>query len=192
MSTAAKPKEPRRILKFRHSPAAATDTGVKTVFFLLFCGMSAVFLWTPSRTLWQALGRYKILAAAEVPDAALIDQTQPEPAAPPALEAASPSDETASIAPPAPAATISAAKKEVTLTLLAPAARQVFVGGSFNNFNATLTPMSRRKDGVWEAKLTLAPGQYLYKFKVDGEWQLDPTNNHKISEPRSASLLDLP
>ncbi len=47
----------------------------------------------------------------------------------------------------------------------------VFVAGSFNDWNATATPLSDPDgDGTWTTELLLGPGEYAHKFIVDGEW----------------------
>jgi 1,4-alpha-glucan branching enzyme len=79
----------------------------------------------------------------------------------------------------------------VTFRLLAPAAQNVYIGGTFNNFDATQHPLKQNADGVWETTLQLPLGPCLYKFKVDGQWELDPTNPEKTPAPREASLLDV-
>jgi 1,4-alpha-glucan branching enzyme len=62
----------------------------------------------------------------------------------------------------------------VTFRFSAPQAREVRVGGSFSDWK--LKPLQRRPDGsgVWEVSLRLKPGEYEYKYMVDGDWQLDP------------------
>lgn len=82
--------------------------------------------------------------------------------------------------------------RATTFRLLAPAAREVFLGGSFNNFNGSENPMVRGNDGIWEMTLPLSPGRHAYKFKVDGEWLLDPANPEKSPSPRESSLIDVP
>lgn len=82
--------------------------------------------------------------------------------------------------------------RATTFRLLAPAAREVFLGGSFNDFNGSENPMVRGRDGIWEITLSLPPGRHTYKFKVDGDWLLDPTNPEKTPEPRESSLIDVP
>ena len=53
----------------------------------------------------------------------------------------------------------------------------VFVAGSFNDWNATATPLSDSDgDGVWTASVELAPGEYAHKFIVDGEWDFAGAN----------------
>lgn len=81
--------------------------------------------------------------------------------------------------------------RAVSFRLLAPAAQSVFVGGSFNDFNAAQYPLARRDDGVWETEVSLNPGRYAYKFKVDGEWRLDPTNPERTPAPKESSVLEV-
>lgn len=81
--------------------------------------------------------------------------------------------------------------RTIAFRLLAPAAQSVFVGGSFNDFNAAQYPMRRRDDGVWETEVPLNPGRYAYKFKVDGEWRLDPTNPERTPAPKESSVLEV-
>ena len=70
--------------------------------------------------------------------------------------------------------TKSAAKGCVCLRLTHPAAQQVCVAGSFNDWHPTVTPMIRLDDGQWAKELALPPGRYEYRFVVDGEWVDDP------------------
>lgn len=54
--------------------------------------------------------------------------------------------------------------------------KEVFLAGSFNNWQMT-TPMSDKKiPGVYTRRLLLEPGEYQYKFVVNGEWRLDGSN----------------
>ena len=48
------------------------------------------------------------------------------------------------------------------------------VAGTFNDWNPTATPLTRRADGTWAATLALPPGRHEYKFVVDGEWCCEP------------------
>jgi len=50
------------------------------------------------------------------------------------------------------------------------AAREVFVAGSFNNWNPTSTPMTQIGGGRWIADLRIPPGRYEYQFVIDGRW----------------------
>jgi len=59
-------------------------------------------------------------------------------------------------------------------SLSAPQAQSVFTAGDFNQWNPSLHPMKRDDKGIWRISLALNPGQYEYRFFVDGEWQNDP------------------
>jgi hypothetical protein len=36
--------------------------------------------------------------------------------------------------------------------------------------------MKHTGNGAWQKTLLLPPGEYAYKFRVDGTWLTDPTN----------------
>jgi CubicO group peptidase (beta-lactamase class C family) len=54
-------------------------------------------------------------------------------------------------------------------------ARFVAVGGSFNGWNDAIQPL-HYINGGWEADVQLKPGNYNYKFNIDGVWLTDPKN----------------
>lgn len=63
----------------------------------------------------------------------------------------------------------------VQFTHVNPGARQVYVSGSFNNWQKDKVQLSRvSEQGVWVGTLILPPGVYEYMFVVDGEWVVDP------------------
>jgi len=72
--------------------------------------------------------------------------------------------------------------RDVTFTLYRPTATRVEVAGTFNNWQP-LT-MFRKKDdpSTWGVRYTLPPGQYAYKFIIDGEWQADPENFNALPD----------
>ena len=53
-------------------------------------------------------------------------------------------------------------------------AREVYLVGSFNNWDPHANPMTRDAMGDWSVELTLPPGEYHYRLMVDGEWRDDP------------------
>ena len=59
-----------------------------------------------------------------------------------------------------------------------PAAREVFLVGEFNGWDAKATPMHRSADGKWQVELRLPPGFYRYKFVVDSIWRCSPDQPH--------------
>ncbi len=51
----------------------------------------------------------------------------------------------------------------------------VVLTGSFNNWNQSQL-LFAREGGAWVCRIDLDPGVYQYKFIVDGDWLLDPSN----------------
>jgi len=72
---------------------------------------------------------------------------------------------------------------EVTVELDAPFATEVYIAGQFNDWAADSDPLAKGDDGIWRATLKLAPGQYEYKFVVDGTWMEDPNNPDSVADP---------
>src|ERR1041384_4630257 len=53
-------------------------------------------------------------------------------------------------------------------------AENVGVAGEFGNWN--ILPMAKGENGKWTKTLYLKPGNYGYKFVINGDWKLDPNN----------------
>ena len=65
--------------------------------------------------------------------------------------------------------------KRVTFTVNADPASTVFLAGSFNDWDPTAKRMTDKKnEGVFTATVNLAPGEYQYKFIINGTWCADP------------------
>lgn len=62
----------------------------------------------------------------------------------------------------------------VTFSLHAPAARSVHLAGEMTDWDRSPRALTRGPEGLWTLTLDLAPGQWVYKFVVDGQWQADP------------------
>jgi enterochelin esterase-like enzyme len=62
-----------------------------------------------------------------------------------------------------------------TFELAAPDAHAVFVAGEMTRWDEGKQPMHRDPDGRWRATLDLGPGEWIYKFVVDGRWIADPS-----------------
>ena len=60
-------------------------------------------------------------------------------------------------------------------------ARLVIVTGTFNNWNTAELQMEKMQNG-WKIPYVLAPGNYEYKFIVDGEWITDPDNPYTTGD----------
>lgn len=67
-------------------------------------------------------------------------------------------------------------KTIATLRLEAPQAQQVSVAGSFNQWDTQANLLERDEDGSWKCTLVIDPGEYEYRFFVDGEWCDDLAN----------------
>ena len=55
-------------------------------------------------------------------------------------------------------------------------ANEVSVSGDFNAWHPSSHPMKQNGDGCWQKIMMLPPGDYEYKFVVDGHWRTDPEN----------------
>jgi len=74
------------------------------------------------------------------------------------------------------------ALKEVTFTVHAEKGKNVFVAGEFNGWDPTAKKMAyKAAKGLYAATVKLAPGEYQYKFVIDGTWCADPENANAIA-----------
>jgi 1,4-alpha-glucan branching enzyme len=64
--------------------------------------------------------------------------------------------------------------KATEFKLYAPAAKKVFLAGSFNNWNTKKLAAKKDSKGSWSVTTSLKPGRHEYKFFVDGSWVNDP------------------
>jgi len=53
-------------------------------------------------------------------------------------------------------------------------AQKVCIAGSFNDWRPDVSEMVRIGDGKWWKDLSLSPGEYEYRFVIDGNWVTDP------------------
>lgn len=75
-------------------------------------------------------------------------------------------------------------KRKHNFELNAPDAAHVMLVGDFTNWEESPIPMKRKgKNGIWEASLKLAPGNYGYRFLVDNQWADDPTCPMHVPNP---------
>ncbi len=71
----------------------------------------------------------------------------------------------------------------VSLEFVQPNARNVFVAGSFNEWQPERTPLVQRGNGRWVGDLTVEPGRHEYLFVVDGQWVPDPNAKESVENP---------
>jgi hypothetical protein len=73
--------------------------------------------------------------------------------------------------------------QEGVLTYYDPTAKVVAVAGDFNGWHPEASPLAATGFGEWNVRLTLRPGQYEYRFWVDGAWADDPLARHTTPNP---------
>ena len=74
-----------------------------------------------------------------------------------------------------------ATTKNVTFTVHADKGKAVYVAGEFNQWNPTAKKMAyKAKGGLYTATVKLVPGDYQYKFVIDGTWCADPENTNAV------------
>jgi hypothetical protein len=56
-----------------------------------------------------------------------------------------------------------------------PTAKTVYLAGDFNNWNPKSLAMQKQGD-EWVVPIHLGIGKHRYKYIIDGEWKLDPSN----------------
>ena len=77
--------------------------------------------------------------------------------------------------------------RKTEFSLSAPLAQSVFTAGDFNQWNPSSHPLKMDDQGIWRVSLALNPGQYEYRFFVDGEWQNDPHGGPVVEKPFGTS-----
>ena len=73
------------------------------------------------------------------------------------------------------------ARKRVTFLYRGKPGDKVFLAGDFNDWKTDVKELQdKNNDGTYACICMLAPGKYLYKFFVNGHWDLD-TNNPNVA-----------
>jgi hypothetical protein len=69
----------------------------------------------------------------------------------------------------------------VLFSIEAPSAESVYLTGEFTNWSRNGISMTRgSSNGLWEVSLHLEPGEYEYRFIIDGSWIKDPKNDDTV------------
>ncbi len=70
-------------------------------------------------------------------------------------------------------------RKKVAFKVTAPPGSEVFVAGTFNDWNPSSHPMRDNPDsGLFKTAMLLPVGRHEYKYIVNGEWLIDADNPH--------------
>jgi 5'-AMP-activated protein kinase regulatory beta subunit len=68
-------------------------------------------------------------------------------------------------------------RRSVTFTVRAEPDSEVYVGGTFNDWDFRRSPLVEgHEPGVFVLVCVITPGTHEYKFQVNGDWVLDPEN----------------
>lgn len=76
--------------------------------------------------------------------------------------------------------------KIMEFSLAAPTASSVKIAADFTGWEKCPVDLSKSKNGVWSAAIPLPPGQYSYRFIVDGQWCVDPASMERTPNPPGA------
>jgi len=82
---------------------------------------------------------------------------------------------------------------EVTLSVFAPEAKEVYLAGDFNNWKLDNASRMEPDSGTWKKRIRLSGGKYHYLFVIDGRWTLDTNNPVGETNPYGSmdSLLEV-
>lgn len=84
--------------------------------------------------------------------------------------------------------------KEIAFSVMANDAREVYLVGDFNSWQADdSSRMNKNGDGSWNKRLSLNSGVHRYRFVIDGKWRDDPNNPRREVNPYGEmdSLLEV-
>lgn len=73
--------------------------------------------------------------------------------------------------------------KRIEIVVNAQDASQVAVTGDFTGWSPEGLPLAKGEQGEWRATLELAPGEYQYRLKIDGEWKDHATAQKRVPNP---------
>lgn len=74
-------------------------------------------------------------------------------------------------------------KRKIEFSLNGVEATQVQIAGDFTAWESQPVALKKNKQGVWSARLLLAPGIYEYRYLVDGNWADDPNATSCVDNP---------
>ena len=72
-------------------------------------------------------------------------------------------------------------RKQVTFTFKHDPGKEVFIAGSFNNWDPKCDKLTETdQPGIYTISLMIAKGRHEYKFVVDDVWQVDAVNPESV------------
>ncbi|MFA5090354.1 MAG: AAA family ATPase [Candidatus Omnitrophota bacterium] len=72
---------------------------------------------------------------------------------------------------------------EIVFSVSAPQAKEVYVVGDFNGWRIDNNSRMSASEAGWVKKANLSPGNYRYRFVIDGKWTEDEKNPAKEMNP---------
>jgi len=78
---------------------------------------------------------------------------------------------------------LSGKRLEMKFILDAPTAHLVKLAADFTQWEKSPLEMTKSENGLWQAVVPLPPGNYSYRFIVDGHWCDDPRSTKKVANP---------
>jgi 1,4-alpha-glucan branching enzyme len=84
--------------------------------------------------------------------------------------------------------------KNIEFRLEAPGAQSVELAADFTDWAKSPVKLAMSRDGVWQTAVSLPPGQYSYRFIVDGQWWDDPCCTQRVANPfgTTNAVVDVP
>ncbi len=73
--------------------------------------------------------------------------------------------------------------RETVFSFSASEAKEVYLVGDFNGWKIDESSRMDHDNGAWKKRLSIKPGNYRYRFVVDGKWSEDPSNPLKELNP---------
>ncbi len=67
--------------------------------------------------------------------------------------------------------------------LEAPTAKSAKIAGDFTDWEKSALDLTKYKNGIWHVVVPLPPGEYSYRFIVDGQWWDDPHSARRVPNP---------
>ena len=62
----------------------------------------------------------------------------------------------------------------ISFSVHRPDAREVELVGAFSSWHEEAIPMSPAEDGWWRVRVAPGPGEYLFRYRIDGAaWSVD-------------------